>query len=365
MVSYGSRGNPTGGRYGQDLSTQLDKAKGGLGDIARLARHSLAPLAGVLAGLNAIGSSLVSLALNAGYTTEAFRMANREFYRAKLDLAKLVVEAITPIIKIFTYLINLINRLPKGVSTTIITIFLLATGIGVLAGPMLLMIGYTITLILQLQRWTLWSRLASIGNTQLGASTVVAATGTSLLSRSLLFLQAAGGGIFLALGALALIIWTVARAFRSATDESDDFNSSTGKGRGKQPPLKSVAQSSQPIESDFNTGTTERDRPYERKKRTADDVTIEALKYVGSAVLGALTGSNTRSRSRSGSRSSIVPGFSNNRASDNGRSGRGPTVVAIPITINSGSGDARAIAKMVDEKISQGFRTGKYRQDTA
>ena len=223
MVSAGPRGNPSTGRYGQPLTQQLTKAEGGLADIARIARHSLAPLAGVLVGLNAIGGSLIQLALNAGYTTEAFRLANREFYRSKIELAKIAVEAVTPILQTVTSLINTFNRLPKGLRVTVLTVFLFATALAVVLAPMLLMIGYTITLVLQLQRWSLWARLASIGNLQLGASSTAAAAGTTILGQALLFLQVAGGPALLILGLLALTIWSLVRAFRSGSDELDDF----------------------------------------------------------------------------------------------------------------------------------------------
>ena len=290
--SYQSRGSPTIDRYGRDLSDQLTGAARSagtastgitkfneiLGNTGRILRHALIPLSGVLVGLTSIGAGLLKTAQSAGYTSEAFRQVNRDMYRAKLALSRIVVDAVVPLLQVIVKLINVFNSLPKGFKVTTLAIFLFAVGIATALAPILLLLGYTIPLIITLNKWGLAAKLASIGNLALTVSTAplnaatlaltlknwllikshlvlhgvtnstiviqlylalstlrysvttgIAAIANGILAASFVALKLAMGPVGLALVAIGLAVYSLTKAWRSWQSSTDSQTSSIGK----------------------------------------------------------------------------------------------------------------------------------------
>lgn len=300
--------------------------------------------------------------MQAGYTTEAFRAANREFYRAKLELAKTAVEGLTPILRLLTKFINVINALPKGIGKWIITIFLGATAIAVILTPLALMTGYLIALVLLLQRWGVWSRIAAFGSLKFGAANTAAAAGTNLLTRSLLFLQVSGGPILLVLGAIALVAWEIARAFRAGADATDDLSSAQSRAakadearRGNTDAFQSTTPGSGDVVTP-GSGAAGR-RPKSRPWWQPGGNPIDWLTQPRSApkVPGVLD--------------LVLPHLGlGNLSLPSGLSsapGGGTRINSVSVTVNTRATDPMKVADVVENRIRAGFKTGKYAQDMA
>ena len=290
--SYQLRGSPTVDRYGRDLSTQLSTAARSagtattgiskfneiLGNTGRILRHALIPLSGVLVGLTTVGANLLKTAQSAGYTSEAFRQVNRDMYRAKLALSRIVVDAIVPLLQVMVKLINAFNSLPKGFKVTTLAVALFAIGVATALAPVLLLIGYSVPLIIALNKWGLAAKLTSIRTLALTVSMAplqiqvlaltiknwllikshvvlhavtnstiiiqvylalstlrysiaagIAAVANSVLAASFVALKLAIGPVGLVLVAIGLAVYGLTKAWRAWQSSTDSQTSSIGK----------------------------------------------------------------------------------------------------------------------------------------
>lgn len=369
MVSYGpSRGRPGTGRYGNLLSEDAER---GFTNIGRLARHALAPLAGVLVGLNAIGQSLLKIAINSGYTTESFRMANREFYKAKVELSKVAVEAIAPVLEFMTYLINKFNSLPKSVKVGILVVFLFATAVATVLAPIALLVGYMVPLILQMQRWALWGRVGGAVGFHWGAGMTAAAAGTNLFSKAMLFMRAAAGPWLIALGLVALVIWEIVRALRSGSDEMNNFTDAQRRAAGDRRGNENAKTSSPRIGGDAvgPYGPPPRQRPGYSWPRWSQwfwhDFGIGGRPSFQqpSPVPGPYRppGASSGGGGRPGWLDWLFQDFGEGRGmGPSGSRGSGPNV---QVAVYTQARDPEAVAKVVDRMLRQRLRNGSYTRD--